>query len=310
MQYSPASAGKHPFTPAAGVKTPAGAQHVAILLGGTVANAGAPALIVEDVTVTFGGLRALDEVSLSVAPGEITGVIGPNGAGKTTLFNVVSGFVSPDEGRIVLDGRPRRRLRPHQLAKLGVGRTLQGIGLWSQLTVLENVMAGAQVSARAGLGAALLGVPRSSRDERRLAARAQSLLDELHVGDVAGRLPRRCRTRSRSGSPWPAPWSPSRACCSSTSPRAACSDAELASLGELLHELAKRMAIVLVEHHMDLVMSVCDRVVVLDAGRVIAEGTPDEVKGDPLVTAAYLGGDVEPVGAGGSGDGGPHDAVR
>jgi len=274
-----------------------------------VANAGAPALIVEDVTVTFGGLRALDEVSLSVAPGEITGVIGPNGAGKTTLFNVVSGFVSPDEGRIVLDGRPRRRLRPHQLVKLGVGRTLQGIGLWSQLTVLENVMAGAQVSARAGLGAALLGVSRSSRDERRLAARAQSLLDELQVGDVAGRLPptlpyaiqkRVALARTLVAEP---------TLLLLDEPASGLSDAELASLGRLLRELAKRMAIVLVEHHMDLVMSVCDRVVVLDTGSVIAEGTPDEVKGNPLVTAAYLGGEVETVG-GGSDGGGPTDAGR
>jgi branched-chain amino acid transport system ATP-binding protein len=268
-----------------------------------VAEAGAPALIVEDVSVGFGGLLALDSVSLSVVPGEIVGVIGPNGAGKTTLFNVVSGFVSPREGRIVLAGREMRRLRPHQLAKLGVGRTLQGIGLWSQLTVLENVMAGAQVSARAGLGAALLGSRRSSRDEKALADRARSVLEELQVGDVAGRVPSTLpyATQKRVALARTLVASPTLLLLDE--PASGLSDAELASLGQLLRQLTNRMAIVLVEHHMDLVMSVCDRVVVLDAGRVIASGTPDEVKGNPAVTAAYLGGEVEPVTAGGSRDG-------
>ena len=270
-----------------------------------MAEAGVPALIVEDVTVTFGGLRALDEVSLSVDPGEITGVIGPNGAGKTTLFNVISGFVSPNAGRVVIGGRQPRRLRPHQLAKFGVGRTLQGIGLWSQLTVLENVMAGAQVAARAGLGAALLGARRSSRDERALADRARSLLEELEVGDVADRLPPTLpyATQKRVALARTLVASPTLLLLDE--PASGLSEAELDSLGERLRDLAKRMAIVLVEHHMDLVMSVCDRVVVLDAGTVISTGTPDDVKADPAVTAAYLGGEVEPASAGHGGGGGP-----
>ena len=275
-----------------------------------MAKAGVPALIVEDVTVAFGGLLALDSVSLSVDPGEIIGVIGPNGAGKTTLFNVVSGFVSPKEGRIVLGGRAMRRLRPHQLTKLGVGRTLQGIGLWSQLTVLENVLAGAQVAARAGLGAALLGARRSSRDEQALADRARSLLEELQVGDVAYRLPPTLPYATQKRVALARTLIASPTLLLLDEPASGLSDAELDSLGQLLHDLATRMAIVLVEHHMDLVMSVCDRVVVLDAGRMIATGTPDEVKGDPAVTAAYLGGDVEAVAAGGSGDGRTTDAGR
>jgi branched-chain amino acid transport system ATP-binding protein len=275
-----------------------------------VAKAGVPALIVEDVTVAFGGLFALDSVSLSVDPGEIIGVIGPNGAGKTTLFNVVSGFVSPKEGRIVLGGRAMRRLRPHQLAKLGVGRTMQGIGLWSQLTVLENVLAGAEVAARAGLGAALLGARRSSRDEQALADRARSLLEELQVGDVAYRLPPTLPYATQKRVALARTLIASPTLLLLDEPASGLSEAELDSLGQLLHDLAKRMAIVLVEHHMDLVMSVCDRVVVLDAGRMIATGTPDEVKGDPAVTAAYLGDDVEAVAAGGSDDGRTADAGR
>jgi len=272
-------------------------------VGGTLADPGAAALVVEDVSIAFGGLLALDAVSLRVEPGEVVGVIGPNGAGKTTLFNVVSGFVTPSEGRIAIGGRTMRRLHPHQLARLRVGRTLQGVGLWPQLTVLENVMAGAQVTSRAGLGSALLGLWRSSRDEDRLAARAHEALAQLRVDDVAGRLPstlpyatqkRVALARALVGQP---------TLLLLDEPASGLSDAELDELGGLLHELAHRMAIVLVEHHMDLVMAVCDRVVVLDAGRVIASGTPDEVKADPAVTAAYLG-DLDAASSGSARTGG------
>jgi len=258
-----------------------------------VAQDGAEALIVEDVSVAFGGLLALDSVSLHARRGEIVGVIGPNGAGKTTLFNVVSGFVAPDGGRIVLNERPFRHLRPHQLARLGVARTLQGVGLWSQLTVLENVMAGAQVASRAGLLSALLGLLRSSRDEVALAAKSMSALEELGVGDVANRLPPTLpyATQKRVALARALVAAPSLLLLDE--PASGLSDSELAALETLLRDLKEQMAIVLVEHHMDLVMDVCDRVVVLDAGGVIATGSPDEVKTNPAVTAAYLGGEVD-----------------
>ena len=254
-----------------------------------MANTGTEVLAVEDVSVAFGKLAALQSVSLSAAVGEVVGVIGPNGAGKTTLFNAISGFVPLRSGRIVLAGREKRRVRPHQLAKLGVGRTLQGVGLWPGLTVLENVMAGAQVLARAGLVSALLGGLRSSRDEDAVAARAFATLEEMQVHDLADRLPPTLpyATQKRIALARTLASSPSLLLLDE--PASGLSDTELESLGALLRRLKQRMGIVLVEHHMALVMSVCDRVVVLDVGCVIATGTPDDVKTNPAVTDAYLG---------------------
>ncbi|MGH9063972.1 MAG: ABC transporter ATP-binding protein [Acidimicrobiales bacterium] len=256
-------------------------------------------LTVSDVTVSFGGLTALDAVSLSVDPGEIVGVIGPNGAGKTTLFNVICGFVAPDRGELTWQQRPLRRHRPHDLARLGIARTLQGVGLWPGLTVLENVMAGLHTSARAGLTAATLGLPRSSREESRLRGVAMAALDELRVGHVAGALPGSLPygTQKRV--------SMARALANDPTlllldePASGLGPAEMEELGGLVEGLADRMGVLLVEHHMDLVMGVCHRIVVLDFGQVIARGTPDEVQADPAVAEAYLGGGAAGDAAGG-----------
>src|SRR5919204_3185298 len=146
-----------------------------------------PELSVEGVSVRFGGLTALDDVSLSVAPGQVVGVIGPNGAGKTTLFNVICGFVRPDAGTIRWRGEPLGKVRPHQLARLGIARTVQGVRLFPHLTALENVMLGADHLHRPGLAAALLGLPRSDRAERALREVALEALESLGVAEAAGR---------------------------------------------------------------------------------------------------------------------------
>ncbi len=147
-----------------------------------------PALALRGIGVRFGGLVALERVSLDVPPGRIVGVIGPNGAGKTTLFNVVCGFVKPDEGTISLDGK-HVHPAPHELNGLGISRTLQGVGLFQGMTVLENVVTGATHTAHAGFFSALLGLPRSDRDERRLKAEAMALLDEMGVAKYAAAFP-------------------------------------------------------------------------------------------------------------------------
>jgi branched-chain amino acid transport system ATP-binding protein len=250
-------------------------------------------LEVEGVSVSFGGLQALSAVSFAVRRGEIVGLIGPNGAGKTTLFNVICGFVTPDAGSINYDGRILTRIKPHQLMSMGIARTLQALGLWLGLTVQENVMAGATVSARSGAFSALFGLPAADRDEAALRDKTQAILEELDIAGVArsypGVLPFGIQKRVALA----------RALVSEPSillldePAGGLSTTEMTELGDLLGRLRTRMGIALVEHHMDLVMTVCDRVVVLDFGKVIASGTPDQVKGDPAVTAAYLGEEVK-----------------
>jgi branched-chain amino acid transport system ATP-binding protein len=256
----------------------------------------ADGLRIDAVTVRFGGLTALDDVSLTVNPGEVVGVIGPNGAGKTTLFNVICGFVRPDAGDAVWRRRSLRSVRPHQLAGLGIARTLQGVGLFTGLTALENVMAGAEPRRRAGLASALLGLPRSDRDERALRAAALEALDALGVADVAARAP--------EALPFPVQKRVALARALVARPRLILLDEPAGGLGgDDMHELGERirglrgdMAVLLVEHHMDLVTSVCDRIVVLDFGRRIAEGTPADVRSDQRVLDAYLGVEVDAAG--------------
>jgi branched-chain amino acid transport system ATP-binding protein len=249
-------------------------------------------LVVQEVTVEFGGLVALNEVSLQASSGEIVGVIGPNGAGKTTLFNVICGFVRPNTGTLSFDGKPLRRHQPHDLAKLGIVRTLQSVGLCAGLSVLENVMIGAQPRARADFASAVLGGWRSSREETRLRARALELLDELHIAHYApaypGMLPYGIQKRT----------SMARALMAEPrlllldEPASGLSTDDIDELGRMLGSLRSRTGVLLVEHYMDLVMSTCDRLVVLNFGQVIASGTPDEIRADPKVTTAYLGEDV------------------
>jgi branched-chain amino acid transport system ATP-binding protein len=257
--------------------------------GGDASGAASPLLVADGITVGFGGLLALDGVSMSVGHGEVVGVIGPNGAGKTTLFNVISGFVHPDSGTMSYRGAALRRHRPHDLAKLGIARTLQGIGLCPGLTVHENVMLGAEPALRSDLASSLLGIWRSSREERRVGARALAMLDELGAVDYAGRLPaalpyavqkRTALARALMAEP---------SLLLLDEPASGLSEIDMDALGSMIRTLADRMSVLLVEHHMDLVMSVCDRLVVLNYGQVIAEGTPALVRANPDVTTAYLG---------------------
>ncbi|WP_410599278.1 ABC transporter ATP-binding protein [Amycolatopsis sp. lyj-90] len=241
------------------------------------------------VSVTFGGLVALSDVSLTVAPGRVLGVIGPNGAGKTTLFNVACGFVRPDTGALTWRDTELRRLRPHHLAGLGIARSLQELGLFGRMTVLDNVLVGAGKHAKAGFWSSMLG---RTRDEKALTERAMAYLEDFDIADVAHRYPaslpypvrkRVALARALVGEP---------ELLLLDEPAGGLSAAEIADVGTLVRGLTERMSVMLVEHHMDLVMGVCDEIVVLDFGKVIARGTPDEIRADPAVRAAYLGEEV------------------
>jgi branched-chain amino acid transport system ATP-binding protein len=250
-------------------------------------------LSVRDLTVRFGGITALEDVSVEVAAGEVLGIIGPNGAGKTTLFNVICGFVTPTEGSLHLRGRPVSKLRPDRLAGLGIARTLQGVGLFPKLTVLENVMVGAQRFRRARTVGALLGLPWSDRDERRLRERALASLERLGCAGVADRLPPTLPYAVQKQVAL------ARALVSEPDlllldePAGGLSAREMSDLAKLIDSLGDEIAVILVDHHMDLVTSVCDRLTVLDFGRVIASGPPPEVQRNPAVLDAYLGREAE-----------------
>jgi branched-chain amino acid transport system ATP-binding protein len=233
------------------------------------ASAAVPRLEVVDLTVAFGGLTALDDVSFDVRPGEIVALIGPNGAGKTTVFNAVCGLVR-HRGEVCIDGAPAPR-RTADLTRRGVSRTLQGLGLFAGLSVRENVlvpvagMRDAEERVAAQLRARDLGpvaerpVATLSYPDRKRVALARALVSDprlLLLDEPAGGL----------------------------------GADDIAALGEVVREVATAgCAVLLVEHHVDFVMGLADRIVVLDFGRVIAHGTPDEVRDDPRVEEAYLG---------------------
>lgn len=247
-------------------------------------------LEVRDITCVFGGLTALDRVSFTARQGEITGVIGPNGAGKTTLFNIVSGIYQRTAGTVVFCGCDISGLPPERLARHGLVRTFQNIELFGQMTVLENVMVGLHTKSTSGLLACALRLPWQMAEERRIRSRALELLDYVGIADLAeqpaaslafgkGRLLEIARALALEPQ-----------LLSMDEPAAGLNSRETWQLGELIRRIRNDgVTILLVEHDMELVMDVCDKIVVLNLGQKLAEGTPRQVQENPAVISAYLG---------------------
>jgi branched-chain amino acid transport system ATP-binding protein len=248
-------------------------------------------LAVDGVTIRFGGVTALQDVSFEVAHGAICGLIGPNGAGKTTLFNCISRLYDPGSGSIAFDGRPLASVARHDLASIGVARTFQNVALFETMTVRENVRVGAHAIARGGFLANALNTPLARRAERRIAERADALIEEFGLKGVAdrptGALPFGVRKRVELA----------RALANGPKlllldePAGGLNHSEVDGLADEIRAIRDRrgVAVLLVEHHMNLVMRVSDQVVALDFGRVIANGRPDEVRTNRQVVRAYLG---------------------
>jgi len=256
---------------------------------------GSPTLTVDAVTVSFAGVRALDCVSFAIAPMAIHALIGPNGAGKSTLFNVVSGAYRPERGAVYFCDTDLTRLRPHEIAGLGVARTFQNIALLAAETVEENLMLGRHHLTRAGFVACGLRLPGARKEERRHRDRAREIAAFLGLGDrlhtAAGELSYGEQKRVEIA----------RALCVEPAlllldePVAGMNARETALMAHLIRDIRDALAIpiLLVEHDMALVMSIADRVTVLDFGRLIADGAPGHVQRDPAVQHAYLGTDDE-----------------
>ena len=250
-----------------------------------------PILTAENVTMRFGGVTAVSDLSLKVDEGSIVGVIGPNGAGKTTLFNVLSGFYTPQEGDVRFAGKSIRGRKPFEICRMGMARTFQNIRLSPHMSVLENVMVGCHVRRRCPWWMAPLGLPMYYKEEKAITEKARDLVEHLNLAEYmdekAGSLPYGAQRRLEI----------LRALASNPclllldEPAAGMNPSETAELMENIRKIRDtfQIAVMLIEHDMNLVMNICEGICVLNFGRVIAKGSPEEIQSNPVVIEAYLG---------------------
>lgn len=246
----------------------------------------------EQISKNFGGIHALKNVSLQVHQGEILGLIGPNGAGKTTLFNILTGLYTPSSGNIEFKCCSMLGMKPHQVLKLGIARTFQNIRLFANMTALENVMVGRHARTRAGVIGAVLRNAATRAEEAAIGARAHQLLEWVGIAGHAHLLARHLSYGDQRRLEIARALASDPEVLALDEPAAGMNPVERDTLRQLICRLRDQLGltVLVIEHDVKLIMSLCERIAVLDFGELIAQGTPDEVRSDKRVIAAYLGG--------------------
>ncbi|HQL81823.1 MAG TPA: ABC transporter ATP-binding protein [Spirochaetota bacterium] len=247
-------------------------------------------LTIQGLSRSFGGLRAVDDVSFSVERNMIKAVIGPNGAGKTTLFNLISGALAPDSGEVAVDGSPIQGRPPYRIARRGISRTFQNIKLFTHMSVLENVMIGRHIRTRAGFVQAMLRLPGARREEREIREKSMDILKLLGIDDLAGQEASSLPFGKQRIVEFARALATDPVLLLLDEPAAGLNIYETAHISDMITTIRERgVTVLVIEHDMSLVMNISDEITVLSSGKKIAEGVPSEIQRNPEVIRVYLG---------------------